>query len=247
MATRLPFVGQRARLEGPRVLRRPDASTPAAGRTSASTSPASASPSSAPARPPSRPSRCIAAEAAHLFVFQRTPNYSIPAQNHPLPRRRCNAGSKPSIPPIRAARRPDAVRLRHPTEREVRPRGHAKRSAAPSTRRAGPRAACRSSSAFADILYSREANDTAAEFIRGKIRGLVRDPEVAEMLSPQSVVGCKRLCSDTELLRDLQPSERDARRPPQHADRGGPAARPPDQGRASTRSTASSSRPASTP
>jgi cyclohexanone monooxygenase len=53
-------------------------------------------------------------------------------------------------------------------------------------------------SSFADILYSRDANETAAEFIRGKIREIVRDPEVAAMLSPDSVVGCKRLCSDAD-------------------------------------------------
>src|SRR5262249_28971431 len=36
------------------------------------------------------------------------------------------------------------------------------------------------------------------KFIRGKIREIVRDPAVAAMLSPDSVVGCKRLCSDTD-------------------------------------------------
>jgi cyclohexanone monooxygenase len=50
---------------------------------------------------------------------------------------------------------------------------------------------------FADMLFSREANETAAEFIRDKIRRIVHDPAVAAMLTPQGVVGCKRLCSDT--------------------------------------------------
>src|SRR6185369_10398300 len=34
--------------------------------------------------------------------------------------------------------------------------------------------------------------------IREKIRAVVRDPQVAELLSPRTVVGCKRLCSDTD-------------------------------------------------
>jgi cyclohexanone monooxygenase len=51
--------------------------------------------------------------------------------------------------------------------------------------------------AYADMLFSREANETAAEFIREKIHAIVRDPAVAAMLSPTTVVGCKRLCSDT--------------------------------------------------
>jgi cyclohexanone monooxygenase len=51
--------------------------------------------------------------------------------------------------------------------------------------------------AFADLLVDREANETAAEFVRAKIRETVRDPKVAEALSPRQVVGCKRLCVDT--------------------------------------------------
>ena len=51
--------------------------------------------------------------------------------------------------------------------------------------------------AFGDLLYNQAANDLAAEFVRGKIREIVRDPEVAELLSPRNVIGCKRLCVDT--------------------------------------------------
>jgi cation diffusion facilitator CzcD-associated flavoprotein CzcO len=51
--------------------------------------------------------------------------------------------------------------------------------------------------AFGDLLYNQAANDLAAEFVRGKIREIVHDPEIAEMLSPRNVIGCKRLCVDT--------------------------------------------------
>ena len=40
-------------------------------------------------------------------------------------------------------------------------------------------------------------HETAAAFVRGKIREIVRDPKLAEALSPQYVIGCKRLCVDT--------------------------------------------------
>jgi cation diffusion facilitator CzcD-associated flavoprotein CzcO len=50
---------------------------------------------------------------------------------------------------------------------------------------------------FGDLLFNKAANDTAAEFIRRKIRETVRDPAVAAILSPRSVVGCKRLCIDS--------------------------------------------------
>ena len=51
--------------------------------------------------------------------------------------------------------------------------------------------------AFGDLGVDAEANATAAEFIRGKIRAIVKDPQTAELLCPDNVVGCKRLCADT--------------------------------------------------
>ena len=50
---------------------------------------------------------------------------------------------------------------------------------------------------FKDVLVNSVANDFAAEFLRSKIREEVRDPEVAALLTPRSVVGCKRICLDT--------------------------------------------------
>jgi len=46
-------------------------------------------------------------------------------------------------------------------------------------------------------MFDRVANETAAEFIRRKIRAIVKDPAVAEALAPRQIVGCKRLCVDT--------------------------------------------------
>jgi cyclohexanone monooxygenase len=51
--------------------------------------------------------------------------------------------------------------------------------------------------AFADLMVDRQANRTAAEFVRGKIRGIVSDPKIAAMLSPGNLIGAKRLCVDT--------------------------------------------------
>jgi len=52
--------------------------------------------------------------------------------------------------------------------------------------------------AFLDLLFDPQANDTAAEFVRSKIRHTVKDPEVADRLAPSTVIGCKRLCVDTD-------------------------------------------------
>jgi cyclohexanone monooxygenase len=52
--------------------------------------------------------------------------------------------------------------------------------------------------AFSDLLISEEANETAAEFVRAKIRETVTDPAVAEKLIPRGYpVGAKRLAQDT--------------------------------------------------
>ena len=51
--------------------------------------------------------------------------------------------------------------------------------------------------AFNDLLFHESSNATAAEFVRNKIREIVRDPALAEALSPRYVIGCKRLCVDT--------------------------------------------------
>ena len=51
---------------------------------------------------------------------------------------------------------------------------------------------------YTDLLVNKASNDTASEFVRQKIRGIVRDPAVAEILAPQDhPIGTKRLCLDT--------------------------------------------------
>jgi cyclohexanone monooxygenase len=52
--------------------------------------------------------------------------------------------------------------------------------------------------AFTDLLLDRAANETAAEFVRDKIRGVVDDPDVADLLCPTDhPLGTKRPCLDT--------------------------------------------------
>jgi len=47
-------------------------------------------------------------------------------------------------------------------------------------------------------VRSAESNRLIADFVRDKIRSIVRDPETARKLTPESVIGCKRLCVDTD-------------------------------------------------
>jgi cyclohexanone monooxygenase len=52
--------------------------------------------------------------------------------------------------------------------------------------------------AYTDLLVNKESNDTASEFVRNKIRGIVTDKRTAELLAPKDhPIGTKRLCLDT--------------------------------------------------
>ncbi len=51
---------------------------------------------------------------------------------------------------------------------------------------------------FGDLMVNEEANRTAAEFVRDKICEIVHDPAVAELLLPKQIIGCKRICIDTD-------------------------------------------------
>ena len=51
---------------------------------------------------------------------------------------------------------------------------------------------------YTDLLTNKAANDTAADFVRNKIRQIVKDPETAEALCPNDhPIGTKRLILDT--------------------------------------------------
>jgi cyclohexanone monooxygenase len=51
---------------------------------------------------------------------------------------------------------------------------------------------------FNDLIFNKESNDTAAEYVRAKIRETVHDPATAEMLSPRDYpIGTKRPPIDT--------------------------------------------------
>ncbi len=137
----------------------------------------------------------IAQEASHLTVFQRTANYSVPAHNGPLDPERVRefkadiAGfrERNSQLPFGAGFKLNLAKALESTS-EQRQSEYDERWA---TGGLGFVAA------FSDLLIDREANDTAAKFLRQKIRETVKDAAVAELLSPDLVVGCKRLCVDT--------------------------------------------------
>ena len=137
----------------------------------------------------------IAAQAATLTVFQRTPNYAVPAWNGPLDPEHVRA-VKADYPGLRAKARSRPTGFHFPYN--TRPA----LDSTPQERRRQyeefwGRGGLPFLGAFGDLLFDKAANDTAAEFAREKIRAVVEDPATAEVLCPDNVFGCKRLCVDT--------------------------------------------------
>lgn len=126
----------------------------------------------------------IAAEADHLTVFQRTPNYSVPARNAPL------------TPEETARVKAEYRAIREKARRSVGgyPFDPSNRSAledTPEARQALYEALWAEGGfkflygSYFDLLINEESNETAAEFIRSKIREIVKDPETADKLCPK--------------------------------------------------------------
>ena len=139
----------------------------------------------------------IASQAAELIVFQRTPNYSVPAHNRALEEAEREAvledlsgfrGANAQMAFGFGAKYGASEALAAGVDSEVLERAFEERWQTGGLPFMG---------AFADLFVDQAANDAAAAFVRRKIAGIVRDPAIAEALSPQHVLGCKRLCVDT--------------------------------------------------
>ncbi len=124
----------------------------------------------------------LAADAAHLTVFQRTANYSIPARNGPLSAEQA-AAYKASYDDIRAVQAGSTNG--HPfviSEESALEVGPQRRDAL--YRQAWDRGGLRFRATFRDLLADEAANETASQFLRDRIREIVDDPATAEMLVP---------------------------------------------------------------
>ena len=139
----------------------------------------------------------IAEQAKKLFVFQRTANYSIPAGNAPLDPAFCQ-DIKANYPRFRELNslRPGGFGSRNPVASQATLEASAQEREEDFEYR-WTRGGFGFLSGFTDLWSNPEANAIAAEFVRDKIRTIVHDPEVAELLCPKQVIGCKRICLDT--------------------------------------------------
>ncbi len=138
----------------------------------------------------------IADQASELYVFQRTPNYSVPAHNRPLGDEE-QASFKANYRALR-----ELGFKEHPFGFAHRMRQDLCSEATAEQRQQRyqeywERGGLQFLGAYADLMLDKDANASAAEFLRQKIASQVDDPEVAAALTPRQVVGSKRLCVDT--------------------------------------------------
>jgi cyclohexanone monooxygenase len=141
----------------------------------------------------------IAKQAKHLYVFQRTANFSLPARNGPMDSAKEHA-HKAQYPerrraafdtPFGIAGYPPPVKSALAATEEERRRAYEAKWA-----EGGSISFLYS---FTDLLLEQESNQTAADFVRQKIRATVRDPRTAELLCPNDhPIGTKRLILDTD-------------------------------------------------
>lgn len=139
----------------------------------------------------------IAEQAKHVTVFQRTPNFSLPARNHELTPEYQHSWKK-DYPELRRRAREET---RNGVIGELPTKGaledtHEDRLATYEKR--WQRGGLNFMATYNNLAIDKAANDTAAEFVRGKIAGMVKDPELAKKLQPTTFpIGTKRICLDT--------------------------------------------------
>ena len=140
----------------------------------------------------------IAEQAAHLTVFQRSPQWSIPARNRSVDpdlvadikadyagfraRNRLQPGAQMSHVPVNdlSAKSVDEGERQRIFEERWQEGGFAFYGS------------------FNDLTIDPESNELAADFVRSKIGEIVEDPAVAEMLTPDYTIHCKRPVLDSD-------------------------------------------------
>jgi cyclohexanone monooxygenase len=140
----------------------------------------------------------VARQAKKLTVFQRTPNFSVPARNRPLTAAEVEARKAVCEEHNRQAR-VSLFGVPWPLNMQM------ALDAPPNERNARFEAAWNAGgatpmlTAYIDLLANERANETAADFVRARIREIVKDPKVAALLSPTDhPLGTKRICVDTD-------------------------------------------------
>ncbi len=140
----------------------------------------------------------IAQQAKHLYVFQRTAQFTVPACNQELDPQK-EREHKENYTKLRegAYETPFGI-AGYP------PPTHSALEVSAQDREQEFEAKWNTGGnigflyAYNDLLLDKASNDTASDFVREKIRSIVKSPDVAELLCPKDhPIGAKRLSLDT--------------------------------------------------
>ena len=138
----------------------------------------------------------LAEAAAHLTVFQRTPNYSLPSQNEPMSREYEREWKENYV-----RRRAEMRYTFHGSLKDlndVPAQSVGERERREVYQRRWDIGGAGYLGSFNNLLTDLEANDTASAFVREKIRDIVQDPATAQLLAPKTYpIGTKRICIDS--------------------------------------------------
>jgi cation diffusion facilitator CzcD-associated flavoprotein CzcO len=139
----------------------------------------------------------VAKVAKHLYVFQRSPNFSVPAWNGP-PKTMLWERIKADV---RGER--ERLLFGHPGATHMRFAQAPASYYLPEAQQAMLEAAWAEgghgmAAIFTDQGSNKASNDIISEFVRNKIRAIVKDPVIAEKLCPfDHPIGTRRLIVDT--------------------------------------------------
>ncbi|MES1923749.1 NAD(P)/FAD-dependent oxidoreductase [Salinisphaera sp. T31B1] len=139
----------------------------------------------------------IAADCRQLTVFQRTPNYSVPANNRPMSQGYIKAWKSDYANRREQVRQTRNYTLyNNPGQRS----GHELTEQQLDTllEAEWQIGGIGFLYAFNDVTRDREVNEAVARFVRKKIGEIVDDPDTAAVLAPSDYpIGAKRICVDT--------------------------------------------------
>lgn len=138
----------------------------------------------------------IAEQASQLYVFQRTPNFSLPAYNEKLQPERV-AEYKANFAEIKQKARESAAGLNvNPREESV--LAVSDEECCEQFEIRWEQGGFHLLESYIDLMVTKDANEKVADFVRSKIREAVKDPDMAEALCPHDhPLGTKRICIDT--------------------------------------------------
>src|SRR3954470_17178364 len=140
----------------------------------------------------------IAEQAGHLTVFQRTANFSIPARHAALTpdERQAFRAKYPDVRRFAREESRNGIYTEMP-DRGALEDGDNERRAKYESRWA--HGGLTFMSVYNNLAIDKAANNTAASFVREKIKEIVKDPDTARLLQPYNhPIGSKRICIDTD-------------------------------------------------